>query len=138
VNKQGQIRLSKYYVPVDFDDRIPMIGQIVKKCLSRQDYLCSFLHSESSKIVYRRYASLLVIFSIDDDDNEMAIFEFIHLLVETFDLYFDNVCELDIMFNLEKTHLILDEMVVDGRIVETNKKNVINVLQLLDTHSNPK
>lgn len=31
--------------------------------------------------------------------------------VETLDRYFENVCELDIMFNLEKAHFILDEMV---------------------------
>ena len=32
----------------------------------------------------------------------MAYLEFIHNLVETMDKYFENVCELDIMFNLEK------------------------------------
>ena len=31
--------------------------------------------------------------------------------METLDRYFENVCELDIMFNLEKAHFILDEMV---------------------------
>ena len=36
------------------------------------------------------------------DENELAILEFIHALVETLDRYFENVCELDIMFNLEK------------------------------------
>ncbi|CAG8766894.1 15135_t:CDS:2, partial [Cetraspora pellucida] len=39
--------------------------------------------------------------------------------------YFDNVCELDIMFNIEKVHVILEEMVSNGRIVETNKHNVL-------------
>lgn len=33
--------------------------------------------------------------------NELAILEFIHCLVETLDRYFGNVCELDLMFNLE-------------------------------------
>ena len=31
----------------------------------------------------------------------MAILEFIHCIVETLDRYFSNVCELDIMYNLE-------------------------------------
>ena len=39
--------------------------------------------------------------------NELGILEFIHALVETLDKYFENVCELDIMFNLEKAHFIL-------------------------------
>ena len=34
--------------------------------------------------------------------NELAILEFIHCLVETLDRYFSNVCELDLMFSLEQ------------------------------------
>lgn len=33
--------------------------------------------------------------------NELAILEFIHCLVETLDRFFSNVCELDLMFNME-------------------------------------
>ena len=32
---------------------------------------------------------------------------FIHLLVETLNSYFEKVCELDIIMNLEKTHYII-------------------------------
>ena len=52
--------------------------------------------------------------------------EFIHNLVETMDKYFENVCELDIMFNIEKAHFIIDEMVMSVYIVETNKTNILN------------
>ena len=55
----------------------------------------------------------------------MAFLEFIHNLVETLDKYFENVCELDIMFNIEKAHFILDEMVMSGYITETNKANIL-------------
>ena len=41
-------------------------------------------------------------------------------------------CELDIMFNLEKAHFILDEMVMNGCIIETNKNNILAPLHLLD------
>ena len=44
-------------------------------------------------------------------------------------------CELDIMFNLEKAHFILDEMVMNGCIIETNKTNVLAPVQLLDKTS---
>ena len=43
-----------------------------------------------------------------EEDNEMAYLEFIHNLVETMDKYFENVCELDIMYNIEKAHYVLD------------------------------
>ena len=35
------------------------------------------------------------------------------------------------MFNIEKAHFILDEMVVNGLIVETNKANVLRPVLLL-------
>ena len=79
-------------------------------------------------MIYRRYASLYFIIGIDIDDdiNELAMLEFIHNMVETLDKYFENVCELDIMFNIEKAHFIVDEMVMSGYIVETNKTNILN------------
>ena len=89
------------------------------------------------KVIYRRYASLYFIIGIDieDDINELSFLEFIHNMVETLDKYFENVCELDvseiksnpiqIMFNIEKAHFIIDEMVMSGYIVETNKTNIL-------------
>jgi len=79
-------------------------------------------------VIYRRYASLYFIIGIDIDFeiNELALLEFIHNMVETLDKYFENVCELDIMFNIEKAHFIIDEMVMSGYIVETNKTNILN------------
>ena len=79
-------------------------------------------------MIYRRYASLYFIIGIDIDDdiNELAMLEFIHNMVETLDKYFENVCELDIMFNIEKAHFIVDEIVMSGYIVETNKTNILN------------
>jgi len=48
-------------------------------------------------VVYRRYASLFFVVAVDgEDENELAILEFIHSLVETMDKYFESVCELDV------------------------------------------
>lgn len=41
-------------------------------------------------------------------------------------------CELDIMFNIEKSHWILQEMVANGCIVDTNKNNVLEPLYMID------
>ena len=62
----------------------------------------------------------------------MAYLEFIHNLVETMDKYFENVCELDIIYNIEKAHYILDEMIMNGQIVETNKTLILAPLYVLD------
>jgi len=39
------------------------------------------------------------------------------------------------MFNLEKAHFILDEMVMNGMIVETNKANILRPMALLARES---
>ncbi|PWA73288.1 AP-4 complex subunit sigma [Artemisia annua] len=96
---------------------------------------CSFVEHRNYKIVYRRYASLFFLVGVDNEENELAILEFIHLLVETMDRHFGNVCELDIMFHLEKAHFMLEEMVMNGCIVETSKTNILAPIQLMDKAS---
>lgn len=88
------------------------------------------------QVIYRRYASLFFIIGVDgDEENELGILEFIHALVETLDKYFESVCELDIMFNLEKAHFIVDEMVNNGHIVEANKSNILKPIALMEKAS---
>jgi AP-4 complex subunit sigma-1 len=134
VNKQGQTRLAQYYDYWPVKERTAMEGELIRKSLSRKEKQCSFFEYREFKAVYRRYASLYFIVGVDnsEDENELAILEFIHTFVETLDKYFENVCELDIMFNLEKTHYILDEMVLDGCIVDTNRRNILNPIYLME------
>ena len=72
------------------------------------------------KIIYRRYAGLFFCVCVDVNDNELAYLEAIHLFVEILgafglsrpglsrwliqktDAFFDNVCELDLVFNFYK------------------------------------
>ena len=150
VNKQGQTRLSQYYTYLPLRERCQLEGELIRKCLSRHESQCSFLEYRGYKIIYRRYASLYFIVgtcgdagpageksepSEDRNSNELGYLEFIHTLVETLDKYFESVCELDIMFNIEKAHIILDEMVQNGCIVDTNKYNALNPLYLMEKHS---
>jgi AP-4 complex subunit sigma-1 len=41
------------------------------------------------------------------------------------------------MFNIEKAHFILDEMVMSGLIAETNKTNVLNPVMAIIKTSGP-
>lgn len=149
VNKQGQTRLAQYYEHFGIQEKNALEGEIIRKCLARNDNQCSFIEFRSYKCVYRRYASLFFIMGVDSDQvgifpvvmlsshmssfkNELAMLEFIHCLVETLDKYFENVCELDIMFNIDRAHFLLDEMLLGGNVVETNKKHALKPLQLLD------
>jgi len=138
VNKQGQTRLSSYYEWMPLVEKSALESEIIRKCLSRSEVQCSFLSYRGFKVIYRRYASLFFICGCrlqensDDDVNELAMLEFIHNLVETMDKWAGSICELDIMYQLEQVHFILNEMVVGGYIVDTNKANVLRPIDLME------
>nr|XP_005603474.2 AP-4 complex subunit sigma-1 isoform X1 [Equus caballus] len=135
VNKQGQTRLSKYYEHVEINKRTLLETEVIKSCLSRSSEKCSFIEYKDFKLIYRQYAALFIVVGVNDTENEMAIYEFIHNFVEVLDEYFSRVSELDIMFNLDKVHIILDEMVLNGCIVETNRARILAPLLILDKMS---
>eukprot|EP00050_Salpingoeca_kvevrii_P014919 m.41701 g.41701 ORF g.41701 m.41701 type:complete len:171 (-) comp6054_c0_seq2:71-583(-) len=133
VNKQGQTRVAQYYDEYrDVQTRATDEAEIIRKCLARNEKECSFMEYRNFKLVYRRYASLYFIVGIEEGENELGILEFIHMIVETFDQYFEGVCELDIMFNIEKAHMLLDEMVANGEIIETNRTRIIAPVKIID------
>lgn len=48
------------------------------------------------------------------------------MFVEALDRLFENVCELDLIFNFETLHAALGEMIVGGVVVETALDKVVN------------
>jgi len=56
---------------------------------------------------------------------------------------FQQVCELDIIFNFEKAYFMLDELMLGGEVQETSKKNVLkaiaaqDLLQEVSSEANP-
>jgi len=138
-NKQGQTRLSSYYEWISMAERTALESEIIRKCLSRSELQCSFLEYRGYKVVYRRYASLFFIVGTkpsihetENPENELGMLEFIHNLVETMDKWAGSICELDIMYQLEQVHFLVDEMIQNGHIVETNKGNILRPLDLME------
>ena len=144
-------------------ERTALESEIIRKCLSRSELQCSFIEYRGFKVIYRRYASLFFIVGtkadfdvrksssstvasataggggeksyIENYENELGLLEFIHTLVETMDRWAGSICELDIMYQLEQVHFLLDEMVMNGYIVDTNKSNVLRSIDLMDRES---
>lgn len=132
VNRQGQTRLSRYYTPVDLNRRAALEADVVRCCLNRKKDQCSFVEYQDFKLVYRQYAALYIVVGVSDGENELSVYELVHNFVEVLDKYFSRVSELDIMFNLDRVHIILDEMIQNGHIVETNKSRILAPLSAID------
>jgi AP-3 complex subunit sigma len=81
--------------------------------------MCNFLEGgkqwgPDTKIIYRQYATLYFVFWVDSSESELGILDLIHVFVEALDNCFESVCELDIIFNMDKVHYILQEIVMGG------------------------
>ena len=90
-------------------------------------------------LTMKRYASLFFAIGMDDDENEMICLAFIHRIVEALDRYFGNVCELDVIFNFERVHVIVDEILMAGQIQESSLKEIQKVFHYYhqeSTHQN--
>lgn len=58
-------------------------------------------------------------------ESPLALLDLIQVFVESLDRLFENVCELDLIFNFETLHACLAELVVGGVVVETALEKVV-------------
>ena len=127
------LRFFKYFTCAEQQQIIRETYHLVSK---RDDSLCNFLEGgtlrsdEDWKIVYRHYATLYFVFCVDSSESELGILDLIQVFVETLDKCFENVCELDLIFHLERVHHVIDEIVVGGLVLETNQSAIFSQLQV--------
>ncbi|XP_069102210.1 AP-3 complex subunit sigma-2-like [Argopecten irradians] len=81
------------------------------------------------KLIYRHYATLYFVFCVDSSESELGILDLIQVFVETLDKCFENVCELDLIFHVDKVHYILAELVMGGMVLETNMTEIITRIE---------
>ncbi|GAM27003.1 hypothetical protein SAMD00019534_101780, partial [Acytostelium subglobosum LB1] len=134
INNHGKARLTKFYDHVSQDKQQQIIRDIFLLVSKRSDRACNFVEGEDiydsdTKIVYKPFATLYFIFIVDSSESELSIIDLIQSFVETLDKCFENVCELHLIFNIDKVHYILDEMVMGGLLLETNSQIVVSNYQ---------
>ena len=102
--------------------------------VNRSESACNFVPGKSLtfykeksnvKLVYRHYATLYFIFVVDEQESELGMLDLMQVFVETLDKCFEAVCELDLIFNSEKVHFILDEIIMGGMVLETKTGEVL-------------
>ena len=54
--------------------------------------------------------------------------------METLNTFFGGVCELDLLHSIDKVHFILDEMIMNGEIANTNADMVLENVRLLGNY----
>uniref|UniRef100_A0A7S3CRR2 AP complex mu/sigma subunit domain-containing protein n=1 Tax=Strombidium rassoulzadegani TaxID=1082188 RepID=A0A7S3CRR2_9SPIT len=88
------------------------------------------LEEMGATVVFREFASITIFFVINKySESELAVLDLIQFFVEVLDKYFgNNVCEIDLVFNPDKLHYILDEVILDGIVISLDVDKVLGVL----------
>ena len=131
INNFGKPRLMKFYERLSNEERQRVIESAYGLVSKRLEDLCNFVEDDSlfggeTQLIYRHFATLYFIVICDKAESELGILDLIQVYVETLDKSFENVCELDIIFNQQKAGLILDQMVTGGLVLETNSQEIVS------------
>mmetsp|Transcript_1114 Transcript_1114/g.2184 ORF Transcript_1114/g.2184 Transcript_1114/m.2184 type:complete len:167 (-) Transcript_1114:1133-1633(-) len=132
INRQGKLRLSKWFEPRSQGERSQIVRDITQLVLPRSSKMCNVVEYGDSKLVYKRYASLYFLSAVSADANELEVLQTLHLYVETLDRYFGSVCELDLIFNMSAAHYLLDELLLSGQVVEPNRRIALMSMRAAD------
>lgn len=143
-NNAGQPRLTKFYTQLETSVQQRLISEIFSLVSHRPHSSCNFLplppllassgtptiasqvHNDiPSLVTYRHYATLYFIIISTSTESPLALIDLIQVYVEALDRLFENVCELDLIFNFETLHACLGEMIVGGVVVETSLERVV-------------
>jgi len=133
INTSGKPRLIKFYDHKAEDEQQMIIREIFQLLAKRSDTMCNFLEvttgkewGRDTKLIYRHYATLYFVFVVDSSESELGILDLIQTLVETLDKCFRNVCELDLVFHVDKVHFIVDEIIMGGMVLETRMPEILD------------
>eukprot|EP00831_Metopus_contortus_P005490 TRINITY_DN12081_c0_g1_i1.p1 TRINITY_DN12081_c0_g1~~TRINITY_DN12081_c0_g1_i1.p1 ORF type:complete len:210 (-),score=48.70 TRINITY_DN12081_c0_g1_i1:43-672(-) len=137
MNSSGKLRLLRMYDDfIEEKDEEALIAELYSKAVMRKPNSSNFIVEkvvlkDAYTVVCRQYATLIFMLICDENENELALLDFIHIFVEVLDKLFADVCELDILYNPEKINFILDELIVDGNVVQTSLKEAVENLNLM-------
>ncbi|CAB3408404.1 unnamed protein product [Caenorhabditis bovis] len=138
INNHGKPRLLKFYQHYSEEIQQQIIRETFQLVSKRDDNVCNFLEGgtlidgNDYRLIYRHYATLYFIFCVDSSESELGILDLIQVFVETLDRCFENVCELDLIFHVDKVHHILGEIVMGGMVLETNMNEILQRIQEQD------
>ncbi|KAK5112012.1 hypothetical protein LTR62_004546 [Meristemomyces frigidus] len=144
-NNNGQPRLTKFYTQLDTSVQQRLLSEIFTLVAARPSSSCNFLplppllappqtsstttspesNDAPSLVTYRHYATLYFIVISTSTESPLALLDLIQVYVEALDRLFENVCELDLIFNFETLHAVLAEMIVGGVVIETGLDKVV-------------
>eukprot|EP00915_Cephaloidophora_sp_WS-2016_P005181 GHVH01006880.1.p1 GENE.GHVH01006880.1~~GHVH01006880.1.p1 ORF type:complete len:149 (+),score=24.07 GHVH01006880.1:44-490(+) len=130
-NKTAKVRLRRWYTTEGVYHGID--EDIVKAVLCKDHKEVEIVQLSSKKtVVYRQFAGLFFAVVVPTEPmNDCALYEFLNLVVISLDEYFENVCDLDLIFFPFEALAVIEEMIGGGLLLETSPEVICNNLTTL-------
>jgi AP-3 complex subunit sigma len=130
INKLGLLRFIKIYSDDEHKlDKEDLVKTIFSHLQNSKDtsivYDFNYM-GQKRKLIYRLFGSIYIAMILDDLENELAMLDFINVMMQVFDDIFKGVCELHLIMNPEKVYLALDEMISGGSVIETSRIEIFS------------
>lgn len=130
-NREGKTRFIKWYQSYSQQEQRNILTDVHRLIQPRDSRFASFIDYQGGRLVYRRYAGLYFVMHIDQEDSELGHLELIQLLVEVLNEYFGNVSELNLIYQFQEVHCVVNEMITGGMISQTSRENILINLQAI-------
>lgn len=91
-----------HWVAIEMINNFVHTSEYIKWKISCFLFCFSLIGGSDYKLIYRHYATLYFVFCVDSSESELGILDLIQVFVETLDKCFENVCELDLIFHVDK------------------------------------
>ncbi|CDS43378.1 AP 3 complex subunit sigma 2 [Echinococcus multilocularis] len=131
-NTSGKPRLIKFYDETSESQKQEFLRETYSLLHKRTNSSCNFLEAPTiqnpQRIIYRQYSTIYIVFCVDFSESELGIIDLIQVFVDLLDKTFENVCELDLIFNADKVHYLLNELICGGIVLETNHTEILSRL----------
>lgn len=128
-NNFGKARLMKFYIDYSVSEQQDVLAKAFKIISKKSTDSCNFIEKsncigDGCKIMFKHFATLYFVFCCDETESELAILDLIQVFVEALDKCFTNVCELDLIFHVDRAHFVLNEIVMGGVVLDANIVNI--------------
>ncbi|KAK8820433.1 hypothetical protein WA577_006495 [Blastocystis sp. JDR] len=97
-NQMGQTRFAKYYTFQHAKERATLEGEVTRLYMGRREDECNVFEHRNYRCVYKLVNNLVYMIATDLEsrENVLSLMSFIDAFVETLEMYFSKLTELDI------------------------------------------
>ncbi|KAG0721857.1 AP-4 complex subunit sigma [Chionoecetes opilio] len=132
IAKEGSVQFSHYFTHTTPAQRPATEARVIARCSAAHKEACHFLEDGTHTLVFRWFGPCMFVVAADLAENELMVYEFLSLYVSALHKYFGKFSEKHILLNLERLHMVLEEMVVGGELLEPSIRNALSPIQMLD------